>query len=57
MFRASSKVIIRRGDRVVERNGDKGLLSTSASKCGKEVVWRLKRGNEEDVMVLKGMGS
>lgn len=30
---------------MVERDGDKGSLRRSASKCGREVIWRLKRGN------------
>lgn len=42
---------------MVERVGDKGSLIMRASECGMEVVWRLKRGNGgEIVMVLRRMG-
>lgn len=43
---------------MVERVGNKCSLNRRASECGMEVVWRLKRGNGgESVMVLRGMGS
>lgn len=41
----------------MEKVGEEGLLNNSASECGMVVVWRLKRGNGgEGVMVLRGMG-
>lgn len=45
---------------MVGRVGDKGSLNNNASKRRIKVVWRLKRGNGGEgvvVMVLRGMGS
>lgn len=43
---------------MVERVGDKDSFNMRASEWGMDVVWRLKRGKEEEgVMVLRGIQS